>query len=153
MAMALTLQKYLADHGIAYDLLPHTYTTTSMNTAHTSHISGENLAKSVILEDDAGYLMAVIPATEHIKFRKVNHALKRHMGMAIEPELESLFFDCDLGAIPAVGDAYFMESIVDSKLDNCADIYIESGDHEELVHLKGTDFQRLMKNSQHINIC
>ena len=153
MAMALTLQKYLADHGIAYDLLPHTYTTTSMNTVHTSHISGENLAKSVMLKDETGYLMAVIPATEHVKFRKVNHALNRHMGMAIEPELEALFFDCDLGAIPAIGNAYFMESVVDSRLDNCSDIYIESGDHEELVHLKGTDFQRLMKDSQHLNIC
>jgi len=153
MAIALTLQKYLADNGVAYDLLPHHHTSSSMNTAKSAHIPGKNLAKSVILEDENGYLMAVIPATEHVKFRKVNHAVNRHMGMATESELESLFFDCELGAIPAVGEAYSMESIVDDKLEDCSDIYFESGDHEKLVHIKGSSFRKLMKYSQHASIC
>ena len=153
MAIALTLQRYLADNGIAYDLLPHHHTSSSMNTAQSAHIPGKNLAKSVILEDENGYLMAVIPATEHVKFRKVNHAVNRHMGMATESELESLFSDCELGAIPAVGEAYSMESIVDYKLENCSDIYFESGDHEELVHVKGSSFRKLMQHTQHATIC
>ena len=153
MAMALTLQKYLADNGIAYDTLSHSHTTSSMTTAQSAHISGKNLAKSVILEDDNGYLMVVIPATEHVQFRKVNHALNRHLGMATESELKHLFSDCELGAIPAVGKAYSMESIVDYKLDDCSDIYIEAGDHEELVHLKGSSFRKLMEHAQHATIC
>ena len=123
MAIALTVQKYLADNGVAYDLLPHHHTSSSMNTAQSAHIPGKNLAKSVILEDENGYLMAVIPATEHVKFRMLNHAVNRHMGMATESELEALFSDCELGAIPAVGNAYSMESIVDYKLESCSDIY------------------------------
>ncbi len=153
MAIALTLQKYLADNGVAYDLLPHRHTSSSMNTAQSAHIPGKNLAKSVILEDENGYLMAVIPATERVKFRKVNHAVNRHMGMATESELGHLFSDCELGAIPAVGEAYSMESIVDARLESCSDIYFESGDHEELVHIKGSSFRKLMKNSQHATIC
>jgi len=153
MAIALTLRKYLAENGVAYDTLSHSHTSSSMNTAQSAHISGKNLAKSVILEDEKGYLMAVIPATEHVKFRKVNHALNRHLGLAVESELKDLFSDCELGAIPVVGKAYSMESIVDNKLTDCSDIYFEAGDHEELVHLKGTSFRRLMKDSQHAAIC
>jgi Ala-tRNA(Pro) deacylase len=153
MAIALTLRKYLAENGVAYDTLSHSHTSSSMNTAQSAHISGKNLAKSVILEDEKGYLMAVIPATEHVQFRKVNHALKRHLGLAVESELKDLFSDCELGAIPAVGKAYLMESIVDNKLTDCSDIYFEAGDHEELVHLKGASFRRLMKDSQHAAIC
>ncbi len=153
MAIALTLRKYLADNGVAYDLVPHGHTSSSMNSAQSAHITGKNLAKSVILEDETGYLMAVVPATEHVKFRKVNHALNRHFGMTIESELESLFYDCELGAIPAVGEAYLMESIVDDRLENCSDIYFEAGDHEELVHLKGRSFRKLMKNSHRAEIC
>ncbi|GMR16260.1 MAG: aminoacyl-tRNA deacylase [Gammaproteobacteria bacterium] len=153
MAIALTLQKYLADNGVAYDLVPHRHTSSSINSAQSAHITGNNLAKSVILEDETGYLMAVVPATEHVQFRKVNHALNRHFGMAIESELESLFYDCELGAIPAVGKAYLMESIVDDKLESCSDIYFEAGDHEELVHLKGSSFRKLMKDSHHAEIC
>ena len=153
MAIALTLRKYLAENGVAYDIVSHPHTSSSMDTAQSAHVSGKNLAKSVILEDEKGYLMAVIPATEHVKFRKVNHALNRHLGMAIESELEDLFSDCELGAIPAVGKAYSMESIFDDKLVDCSDIYFEAGDHKELVHIKGSSFRKLMKDSQHAAIC
>lgn len=149
MAIGLTLQKYLAENGIAYDVLPHTHTSSSMNTAQSAKISGKNLAKSVILEDESGYLMAVIPATEHVQFRKVNHALNRHLGMAIESELDTLFSDCELGAVPAVGSAYSMESIVDDKLLDCSDIYFEAGNHRDLIHMEGNAFRRLTKNAQH----
>lgn len=152
MAIALTLRKYLADNGVAYDTVPHTHTTTSMTSAQSAHIPGQNLAKSVILEDEKGYLMAVIPATEHVKIAKVNHALNRYVGLATESELEPLFSDCELGAIPAVGKAYSMESVIDDKLANCSDIYLEAGDHKELIHMKGSSFQRLTKNSQYAKI-
>ena len=153
MAIGITLQKYLADNGIAYDILSHSHTSSSMNTAQSAHISGKNLAKSVILEDDDGYVMAVIPANEHLKFRKVNQALHRKMGMAMESELETLFTDCELGAIPAVGNAYSMDSIIDEHLADCTDIYFEAGDHEELIHMKGSSYRQLMKDSQYAAIC
>ena len=153
MAIGLTLRKYLADNGIAYDILSHPHTSSSMNTAQSAHISGKNLAKSVILEDNDGYVMAVIPANEHLKFRKVNHLLHRKMGMATELELKTLFTDCELGAIPAVGSAYSMDSIIDDRLADCADIYFEAGDHEELIHMKGSSYRKLMKNSQYAAIC
>ena len=153
MAIAQSLQKYLAENGVAYETVHHTHTNSSMNSAYSAHIPGNLLAKSVILKDDNGYMMAVVPATEHVKTRKVNHALKRHFGIATEPELESLFTDCELGAIPAVAEPYSMEAVIDHKLDDCPDIYLEGGDHEELVHIKGAAYRRLMKHSQHENIC
>ena len=153
MAIALTLRKYLAENGVAYDILPHPHTSSSMNTAQSAHISAKNLAKSVILEDEDGYLMAVIPATEHVKFRKVNHALSRQLGLATESELAILFSDCEVGAIPAVSKAYSMDAVVDDKLSDCSDIYFESGNHEDLIHMKGNSFQRLMKHSKHAAIC
>jgi len=153
MAIGITLQKYLADNGVAYDILSHPHTFSSMNTAESAHISGKNLAKSVIIEDSDGYVMAVIPANQHLKFRKVNHALNRKMGMATEAELETLFNDCELGAIPAVGSAFSMDSIIDDQLADCTDIYFEAGDHEELIHMKGSSYRKLMKNSQYAAIC
>ena len=153
MAIAQSLQKYLAENGVAYETVHHAHTNSSMNSAASAHIPGTLLAKSVILEDEDGYLMAVVPATEHVKIRKVNHALNRHVGIATEPELESLFEDCELGAIPAVAKPYSIEAVIDHKFDDCSDIYLEGGDHEELVHIKGAAYRRLMKHSQHASIC
>ncbi len=153
MDIANTLEKYLVQHDISYDKLPHRYTVTSMNTALVANIPVYELAKSVVLEDDDGYIMAVVPATRHVKIRELNRLLNRKIGLATEAELQELFKDCDLGAIPPVGEAYGMKTIVDSSLDNCTDIYFEAGNHEELIHVNADEFRKLMQNTQHADIC
>ncbi len=153
MQMATTLVRYLSENRIAYDKMPHRYTFSSLNTVRSTKVPGDNMAKSVILEDDKGYIMAVIPATKHVKIRELNKLLGRNVGLATEAELGQLFKDCDLGAIPPIGPAYGMETIVDYSLDDCADVYFEAGNHEELIHVNGSAFRKLMKNTQHGNIC
>jgi len=153
MEMPGTLVKYLADNSIAYDRLAHRHTSTSLDTARVTNIPGNELAKSVILEDEQGYVMAVVPATRHVKIREINRLLNRHMGLATESELGRLFQDCELGAIPPVGQAYGMQTVVDESLDRCNDIYFEAGNHEELIHVKGNTFRKLMKNLRHAPIC
>lgn len=152
MTMTTTVQNFLAKNGVAYDIVPHRMTSTSMNSAQSAHVSGEMVAKSVILEDELGYLMAVVPATRHVKIGKLNRILDRHMGLTTEAELKELFFDCATGAIPPIGPAYNMLSIVDEDLLHCSDIYFEAGNHEELIHIKGKDFQELMKGAPHSSI-
>lgn len=152
MTMSITLQKYLARQGIPYDIVPHRHTATSMNAANSAHVPAARVAKPVILEDERGYLMAVIPANQHVKIAKVNRALGRQMGLATEAELINLFNDCEPGAIPPVGDAFGIETIVDDELTQSPEIYMEAGDHEDLIHLKGVSFRKLMKGAQHAHI-
>lgn len=153
MAMAATLQKYLAQNGIAYEILPHPYTATSMNTASAARVPSDKLAKPVILEDEQGYVMAVIPANRHVKLGELRNLLKRNIGLATESELKQLFPDCDIGAVPPLGQAYGMDTIVDDSLINATDIYFEAGDHEDVIHIKGAAFRRLMKNTPHGSLC
>ena len=153
MAIAITLQKYLDKSGIEYDVLSHTHTETSLNTAQTTHIPPEQVAKSVILEDEDGYLMAVIPASHHIELGQLSRQLERRLGLATEDELAGLFSDCDLGAIPPIGDAYHLEVVMDNSLERCADIYFEAGDHTDLIHVRGPVFQKLMQHARHADFC
>lgn len=153
MTMANTLVSYLAQNGVAYDIIHHRPTMSSMNTSRAAHVPGELLAKSVILEDEEGYIMAVVPANSHVKIGKLNHVLDRRMGLATEDELGQLFNDCELGSIPPIGEAYGMDTIIDNSLIGCSDVYFESGDHESLIHLKGQSFRQLVKDLPHDNIC
>lgn len=66
------------------------------------------------------------------------------MGLAVEKELVELFRDCDPGAIPAIGAAYRIDTIVDESLLQQPDVYFEAGDHEALVHVKGPAFGAMM---------
>ncbi len=64
-------------------------------------------------------------------------------------ELEEIFFDCERGAIPPVGPAYGIPTVIDESLLQVEDIYLEGGDHEELVHLNATSFADLLTGSRH----
>ncbi len=149
MAIAHTVEDYIVQHGIKYDVVSHPHSHNSMETAELAHVPGERLAKSVVLEDYNGFVMAVLPSTCHIKLRKVNRALKRKLRLATENELLMLFADCERGAVPAIGLAYGMTTVVDDSLADQPEIYFEAGDHEKLIHMEKQDFMALMDRAGH----
>jgi Ala-tRNA(Pro) deacylase len=122
-----------------------------MNTAQQAHVSGEQLAKCVVLEDANGYLMTVLPATHHVDLEKLNQLTQRNLKLASENEISLLFKDCAKGAIPPVPEAYGYKGLMDKSLNQYEDIYLEAGDHTELVHLSGDDFKYLMANTEQGN--
>ena len=152
MAIAMTLKKYLEDSGIEYELIKHDYAATSMRSAQMAHISGEDMAKAVLLYDGKKYIVAVVPATHQVQLGKLHKQFDRFMSLAFESELHELFDDCSTGAIPPLGDAYGMDVIIDKHLDNCDEVYFEAGDHTDLVHVSGFDFRSLMANAYHAEI-
>ena len=149
MAIAIKLKKYLDDEHVNYDIIQHSYTDTSMHTAEEAHISGENIAKAVLLHDDDGYVLAIIPATHKVRLGKLHKKYHRYLALADETAIGEVFDDCSIGAIPAVGMAYDMDVIYDDVLDKREDIYFEAGDHISLVHVTGKDFRSLLDNAPH----
>lgn len=144
MALATTLQQYLADHGIDYEVVQHAPTPSATRSAQASHVPGSRLAKAVIVKHEDGYLMAVLSANDHIQMGKLGESLGQRVGLATEQEVGELFGDCELGAVPPVGAAYGVDMVVDEALDREPDIYFEGGDHESLVHVSADAFQKLM---------
>jgi Ala-tRNA(Pro) deacylase len=144
MAIATTLQDCLERTGARYDIIHHSRTHNSMETAQAAHIPGYCLAKTVILEDDHGYLAAVLPSTHHILLSELCEHTGRQLRLANEYELAHLFKDCELGAIPPIAMAYGMTTVVDDSLTKHPDVYFEAGDHEELIHVRLNQFLDLM---------
>ena len=149
MAIAMTVQQYLSDRGVEYDTLTHTPTDSSMATAESSHVTGASLAKGVLLKTEDGFLLAVLPATHHIRFGELTKCLHESAELASEAEVANLFSDCDPGAVPALGAAYGIAVIVDDSLADLPDFYIEGGDHATLVHLTAPEFHRLLGDAPH----
>ena len=58
---------------------------------------------SVMLEDDKGYLMAVVPASHKADLGAMHRQLNRELGLATDRELVELFKDCEPGALPPLG--------------------------------------------------
>src|SRR5690242_10601111 len=100
MSIAASVQDYLTRAGVPYDTLMHERTRDSMHSAQAAHISGDRLAKCVVLEDDNGFLMAIIPATHKVDLGALHRTLNRNLGLATDRELIELFKDCEPGALP-----------------------------------------------------
>ena len=150
MAIAITLQQYLDDSDINYELISHPYTLNSSETAKVGNISGDKLAKAILLEDTYGdYFLAVIPSTHRVDFGPLKKQLNLRLGLATESELAEVFNDCQPGAIPALAQAYGIPVIVDDSLSSQSDIYFEGGSHTDIVHIEGSEFDYIMQQSIH----
>lgn len=148
MAVAMTLQDYLDQCELDYEVVHHPYTGSSLESAEAAHISGEQLAKCVLTEDYRGYLMVVVPASHQVEFDRLDEALDRRLALASEDELGDIFTDCELGAIPPLGAAYGVDVALDDSLACCEDIFFEAGDHTELIHMSGDTFRDMMSGAE-----
>lgn len=152
MAISISLAQYLDGQGIAHRELSHKPTNCAARSAFVSHVPTDSMAKGVVLSSKTGFILAVVPASRQVSLGNVGRRLKQTVALATEPEIKSLFSDCEPGAIPPIGAPYGLRTIVDDELETQVDIYFEGGDHRTLVHVTGKDFGRLMRTVPHGSI-
>lgn len=149
MAIAETIQRFLEQHSVEYDLVPHPHTESTHETAEAAHVDEDHIAKAVIVKDEAGYAMVVVPASNWVEVGHLRKELNRDFHLATEAELAKLFNDCEAGAAPPLGIAYGIETFLDEALTSLANVYFEAGDHELLVHTTGEGFRTLLSGVRH----
>jgi Ala-tRNA(Pro) deacylase len=148
MTIATKLKQHLAVAGVPYTTIAHPRTATTMETAEAAHVPGDDVAKTVVIHHEEGYVLAVVPSSHRVDLTQLQELLDRRLGLASEREIEKLFDDCDSGAIPPIGSAYGLPTVLDASLKGRAAIWFEGGDHRTLVNVSGPDFDRLMRDAR-----
>ena len=149
MAIAKTVKWFLDSRHLSYEVFQHPHTSSSKQTADAASIWGDQLAKSVVLEDERGYVMAVLPASYRVDMKKLRRKTHRKLELATEAELAEIFNDCEIGAIPPLGTAYGVPVVYDDRLRKLGSVYFEGGDHEDLVYMGGSEFMSLLEGAPH----
>ncbi len=153
MPIAKTVQWYLEANGVSYETLQHPHSKTSEETADVAFIWEDQLAKTVLLEDERGYLIAIVPASCRVDLKKLERQLDRKRELASESKLADVFPDCEMGALPPLGKAYGIPTVYDDRLRKLSCVYFEGGDHRDLVYLGGREFISLLRDSPHGDLC
>lgn len=151
MGVAGRVERYLCEHELPWNPVHHSPTGCSMDSAHRAHVRPDEMAKAILLEDDYGYVVAVIPADRQLDLRKVCEAMDRELALASERAVDGLFPDCEPGAVPPTGEAYGIATVWDASLGERHDVYFEGGDHRTLVHMSGRAFSGLMSAADRID--
>lgn len=140
------LLEFLDENHVRYITIRHSSAFTAQEIAAKAHISGKELAKTVMIKVDGKMAMAVLPASFHVDFESLKEIFgTRNVILATENEFRNRFPDCDLGAMPPFGNLYGMEVYVADQLTQDKEIAFNAGSHTELIRLSFEDYQRLVK--------
>ncbi len=140
------IKDYLDEQGVKYVSISHSPAYTAQTIAASAHISGKELAKTVVVKLDGKMAMAVLPASKKIDFKRLEKTSgSKKVTLANEQEFKDKFPGCEVGAMPPFGNLYGMEVYVTESLAEDEEIAFNAGSHTELIQLKYSDFDDLVQ--------
>jgi len=140
------IKKFLDENKIKYTIIQHSSAYTAQEVAASAHISGKELAKTVMIKVDGKISMAVLPASYKISFDQLKDALNAEkVRLAYEQEFMDKFPDCEVGAMPPFGNLYGLDVFVAESLSDDEEIAFNACSHTELIKMKYSDFEKLVK--------
>ncbi len=139
------LRDFLDSHHIRYFVISHSPAYTAQEIAAAAHVSGKELAKTVMVSAGGKMAMVVLPASRQLDFELLRALCgTADVALAEEKEFGGLFPECEIGAMPPFGNLYGMEVYVDDELDEEHDITFNAGAHTELLKMSWSDYRRLV---------
>ena len=145
MSMSI-IKKFLDANKVKYVIIQHSPAYTAQEIAASAHISGKELAKTVMIKIDGKLAMAVLPASYKISFDQLKEALDvDDVKLAQEQEFMNKFPDCEVGAMPPFGNLYELDVYVAESLSEDEEIAFNACSHTELIKMRFDDYEKLTK--------
>ncbi len=151
MSTSITVRRFLDTQDVPYAVIRISRGDDGRLLSEGQEIPPASIAKAVILKDIRGMLMAVFPITRRLSLNTLNRQLHRRLEPADAADYRGIFADCAPGLLPALGEAYGFETIIDDSLLDQHHVYLASGNAGELIRLTGADFQLLHNNAWYGN--
>ena len=140
------LKEFLDREGIKYVSIIHSPAYTAQEVAASTHITGRELAKTVIVELDGKMAMAVLPANRKIVIQDLREVTGcDEVKFALEEEFQERFPGCETGAMPPFGNLYGMDVYLAQSLTANREIAFNAGSHTEAIKMELADFERLVQ--------
>ncbi|MEZ4290058.1 MAG: YbaK/EbsC family protein [Myxococcota bacterium] len=121
---------------------PHPRLGMQRRNRATQSVPLHRLIKPVLLEDEQGFVLALVSAAQRVDLDRLGRQLGRRLppGSRARRRLSPALDDCERGAVPPLGLAYCVPTIYDRGLSSLPEVYFEAGDHDEVVHMTGESF-------------
>lgn len=139
----MRVPQYLIDQHVRFETVVHPPSFTSQNLAKHLHVSGRQVAKSVLLASGSAYYLAVLPAALRVDLAAVADELGTAVRLAGEHEVVRLFSDCEWGAVTPFGHLYGLTTLLDASIPPESTMVFEAGRHVEAIRMTCRDYERL----------
>ena len=145
MSLCQKLRTYLDENRVPYITVSHSPAYTAQGIAASAHIRGRELVKSVMVKGDGKHFMVATNANQKVDLKRFREEMGvREAHLEREEDFESLFQDCEPGAMPPFGNLYDIPVVADESLYEDEEIAFNGGDHNTVVKMSFHDFERLV---------
>lgn len=139
------LKKFLDQNKVKYELLEHKKVYTAFNEAETQHINLKEVAKTVLVKVDKGWVMTILQANKYVDFKAVQKALKaKKVSMAKESEITK-YLKTKIGLLHPFGNLYKIPILLDKALAKTKKMIASAGSYTESLQVSLKDFEKLVK--------
>lgn len=134
---------YLTEQRIDFERLLHPVAFSAQKRAKYLRLSGDLVAKSVLLCGPQGYLLAVLPATHRVDTQAVSAYAGGPVRLAKDNEIAEVFPDCEWGVVPPFGARYGLTTLLDDSIAPESRIVLETNSQFEAVRMLCRDYERV----------
>lgn len=146
MAVPKIILDYLKKNKIKNKTMKHKTAYTAQEVAAAQGVSGDQVAKAVIVKYGKEYAIACLPASYLVDFKKLKTILGKSVSLAKETEIKKLLpKGIKVGAQPPFGELYNLPVYVDKSLTNFDEIVVMGGTYTDTIKIKYADFVRVVK--------
>ena len=136
------IDRYLKEHQLAFEHTTHSRAVAAQRFAAAEHVTGERIAKPVVVSVDGVLALAVVTATEKVDVEALRRATgATHVEIVPEAAFEGRFPACEVGAEPALG-LFGLPIYVDAVLAREPWIVMRGGTHEDALRLETAQWLR-----------
>jgi Ala-tRNA(Pro) deacylase len=130
------IDQYLKDHHLPYTHSVHVRAVSAQRFAAAEHVTGDRIAKPVVVRIDGELALAVVAATQKVDTGELRRTLgARSVDLVPEPEFQGRFAPCEVGAEPPLR-LFGLPLYVDAALARSRRIVMRGGTHEDAIELE-----------------
>ena len=145
MTLPTVVKDFLDCNALSYRLYSYPPNGTLQQITEAIKIPAQHLIRVVLLKDEQGLLMAILPSSHILDFTLLRQVLHRELDPLYGDELANFFKGCRPGSRPPLPQVFGLPAIADKSLSDIdGEIYFDGGAHNTLVAMDSKAFQHLL---------
>jgi len=136
----LAIERYLESRHVPYAHHVHPHAVPAQELAAVEHVSGQRVAKPVVVSLDGWLALAVVPAHRRVDLEALARATASHeAGVVPEAVFADRFWPCERGAEPPLA-LFGLPIYVDASLLGEPFLVMRAGTHEDAILVSTRDW-------------
>lgn len=146
MAVSKKLLNYLKKNKIKFEKIAHKTVYTAYDLAQTLKEKLSQIAKTLVIKTEKGYVLLVLPASRLADLKKLKKTLKAKKIEIAKEDVMKKFFKIKPGTITPFAVLHKKVPIyLDKTLLKVKEIFVNAGSYTDSLRLKVKDFLKLEK--------